>query len=69
MTLPVAVAAGQHFDLAAGGDADQRGFPLPSLRSKLPDECRRRESAGFDVGADADADVLARFAHLGLLGA
>ncbi len=59
VALPVAVRAGQHLDRADRVDPHLRRFPQADAGAKRADRRRRRDAAGLDVAAHADAALLA----------
>ena len=59
VALAVAVRAGQHLDRADGVDPHFGRFPQADAGAERADRRRRRDAAGLDVAAHADAAQLA----------
>ena len=66
MALAVAVRAGEDFDRADRIDAHFRRFPQADAGAERADRSRRRNAAGLDVAAHADAAQLAVLGALAL---
>ena len=66
VALAVAVRAGQHLDRADRVDAHLRRFPQADAGAERADRGGRRDAAGLDVAAHADAAQLAALLRLGL---
>ncbi len=60
MPLPVAVRPGQNLDGADGIDSDLGRFPETDAGTERADRRRRRDAAGLDIAAHANAALHAR---------